>query len=158
MDDWAKIGVSAAVTGVVAGVVSAVALGALARVEGKGVLQPNNATSHWLHGDEAAEHDEADISHAVVGQLTHQASAMLWALVLEAWHAVRPPRHAGDLVCDASAVSAIAAGVDYGVVPRRLTPGWELVLSKGSLAATYGALALGLAAGSLVSQRVRERL
>src|SRR3954468_4959881 len=36
--------------------------------------------------------------------------------------------------------------------PKRLTPGWELVLSKRSMAATYGAMALGLAAGALVAR------
>jgi hypothetical protein len=50
-------------------------------------------------------------------------------------------------------MSAIAAVVDYGVAPKRLTPGWELVLNKRSIVAAYGALALGLAAGALLTQR-----
>jgi hypothetical protein len=49
-------------------------------------------------------------------------------------------------------MSAIAAAIDYGATPKRLTPGWELVLSKRSMAATYGAMALGLAAGALVAR------
>ncbi|HJU18551.1 MAG TPA: hypothetical protein VJ770_19030 [Stellaceae bacterium] len=48
-------------------------------------------------------------------------------------------------------MSAIAAAVDYGATPKRLTPGWELVLSKHLMVATYGAMALGLAGGALVT-------
>ena len=32
---------------------------------------------------------------------------------------------------------------DYTVTPRRFTPGWELVLSKRSMALVYGAMAAG---------------
>jgi hypothetical protein len=54
-------------------------------------------------------------------------------------------------------VAAIAAAVDYGLVPKRLTPGWESVLSKRSILATYGVLALGLAAGAMLTQGGRAR-
>jgi hypothetical protein len=37
------------------------------------------------------------------------------------------------------------------VTPQRLTPGWELVLSERSMVATFGAMALGLAAGALAA-------
>jgi hypothetical protein len=47
--------------------------------------------------------------------------------------------------------------VDYAVVPRRLTPGWEAVLSKRAIAATYVMMALGLAAGGLINQRLQPR-
>jgi len=48
-------------------------------------------------------------------------------------------------------MSAIAAVIDYGAMPKRLTPGWELVLSKGSITVTYVAMALGLTAGALIA-------
>jgi hypothetical protein len=54
-------------------------------------------------------------------------------------------------------VAAIAAAVDYGLVPKRLTPGWESVLTKRSILATYGLLALGLAAGAMITQSGRPR-
>jgi hypothetical protein len=57
---------------------------------------------------------------------------------------------------DATVMAAIAAAVDYGMVPKRLTPGWETVLSKRSIVAAYGVLALGLAAGALVTQEWRR--
>lgn len=152
MDRWVRIGLSALVTGTVASLASTAALALFAKVEGKGALQPTNATSHWLHGDEAARHDEADVAHTFIGYGTHKASAVFWALPFHAWLAAGPPRTSLELMRDACAMSAIAAAVDYGATPKRFTPGWELVLSKRSILATYGALALGLAAGAVFAR------
>jgi hypothetical protein len=55
-------------------------------------------------------------------------------------------------------MSAIAAIVDYGITPKRLTPGWELTLSRKAMVGAYAGLALGLAAGALVSQRIRANV
>jgi hypothetical protein len=152
MDRWLRIGLSALVTGTAASIVSTAALALLAQGEGKSAFQPTNATSHWLHGNGAASHREADAVHTLIGYATHHASALFWAVPFEAWLAARPPRTTAGLLRDACAMSAIAAAIDYGVMPKRLTPGWELVLSKRSIAATFGAMALGLAAGALVAR------
>jgi general stress protein 26 len=49
---------------------------------------------------------------------------------LERWLA-RQPQHTPLLILrDAAAMSAIAAAVDYGITPKRATPGWEEVLSR----------------------------
>jgi hypothetical protein len=157
MDLWARIGLSALVTGTVASVVSAAALALLAKAQGKGALQPVNATSHWLHGDQAGVRRGVDVAHTGVGYGTHHASAVFWALPFEAWLATQPNLTPGTLLRDAAVMSAIAAAVDYGAVPKRLTPGWELVLSKRSLLATFGALALGLAAGAALSRNLIGR-
>jgi hypothetical protein len=158
MDSWARVGLSAILTGTVASVVSAATLALLAKVEGKGALQPVNATSHWLHGDRAAAgRRDGDLAHTAVGYATHHASAVFWALPFEAWLARRPSHTPGELLRDAAIMSAIAAAVDYGAAPQRLTPGWELVLSKRSMAATYAALALGLAAGAALSRHWIDR-
>jgi hypothetical protein len=44
--------------------------------------------------------------------------------------------------------------VDYHVVPRRLTPGFEMRVSKSALALVYAALALGLWASSSLRRDV----
>jgi hypothetical protein len=46
----------------------------------------------------------------------------------------------------------IAALVDYGITPKRFTPGWEELLSKRSIGVTYAAMALGLTAGVMLTQ------
>src|SRR5215210_1117496 len=146
------MGLSALVTGTAASVVSTAALALLAQGEGKSAYQPTNTTSHWLHGDRAASQGEPDAAHTLIGYATHHASALFWAVPFEAWLAARPPRTTAGLLRDACAMSAIAAVIDYGVTPKRLTPGWELVLSRRSMAATYGVIALGLAAGAFVAR------
>jgi hypothetical protein len=149
---------SALVTGSVASVVSTIALAALAKAEGKSGVQPTNSTSHWLHGEDAGRQENVDLAHTGVGFATHHASALFWALPFEAWLASNPPRSRARLLGDAVVMSAIAAAVDYGVTPKRLTPGWELALTKRSMVGAFASLALGLTAGALLSANFRHKL
>jgi hypothetical protein len=141
----------AAVSGTLASLATSGILMLLAKAEGKSPWQPANATSHWMHGPRAGKQKTADAAHTAVGLATHHASAMFWSLPFS-WWASRRPRTASELFVGASVTTAVAAAVDYLVVPRRATPGWEHALSKESIAATYVALAAGLAAGALMVQ------
>ncbi len=143
----------AVVSGTVGSVTSTVALALLARAEGHAAPQPVNATSHWLHGDQAASARRMDLTHTAVGYATHHAATIFWAVLFERWLAPDRPLPATTLLARALGTSAIAAAVDYGPTPRRFTPGWELVLSKRAMAAAYAAMALGLTAGALLTQR-----
>lgn len=155
--DRTQLLVRALLTGTVAGLASAAALASLARAEGKGAVRPINATSHWLHGDKAAECGELDATHTLIGSATHYVSAVFWALPFELWRAKRRPRSTGTLLLGACMTSAVAAAIDYGATPKRLTPGWELVLGKRSMVVTYGVLALGLLFGTKLAQAVVDR-
>jgi hypothetical protein len=73
-----------------------------------------------------------DLAHTRIGLVTHHASALFWAVPFEVWLASHPPRSSIELLRDAAAMSAIAGIVDYGITPKRLTPGWELTLTKQS--------------------------
>ncbi len=154
--EWPRIGRSAVVMGVVAALVSAAALGAVAKMEGKGALQPINATSHWLNGDEAAKVELPTARHTFVGFATHLLSAIFWAAPFEAWLAINPPRTLGNLLRDSAVMAGVAAVVDYGATPKRFTPGWELALSKGGMFVAYLAFTLGLAGGAMASAQMRE--
>jgi hypothetical protein len=139
----------ASISGSLASVAMALALAVLARREGKRALQPINATSHWLHGRGAARVRKADAAHTAVGYLTHHASAVFWAYLFELWLGGRR-RKVLAVLPRAAAMSGIAAAVDYGLVPRRLTPGWEHVVSNRSLKAAYVVMGVALAAGALL--------
>lgn len=156
MKQLVTAGLSATLSGSVASIITTAALAGLSRAEGKGALQPTNSTSHWLHGESAGQVRAMDAAHTLTGYATHHASAIFWAVPFEYWLQKRQPRTSGELLRDAAAMSAIAAAVDYGVAPRRFTPGWEEVLPIRSLVAAYAALALGLTAGALITQRIRE--
>jgi hypothetical protein len=144
-------------SGSLASVAIAFALTVLARREGKRALQPINATSHWLNGKHAGRVRKADAPHTLVGYLTHHVSAVFWAYLFERWLGSRR-RGMLAVVPRAAVMSGIAAAVDYGLVPRRLTPGWELVVSNRSLKTAYVVMGLALAAGALLhGQRRRPR-
>jgi hypothetical protein len=121
MNAWIRAGLRAAVSGTLASLAMTAALSALARQEHRGALQPINATSHWLHGERAGAVAQADAAHTAVGYATHHASAWFWALLFERWLLAHPPRTALALIKDAAAMSAVAAVVDYALVPKRLT-------------------------------------
>ena len=59
-------------------------------------------------------------------------------------------------ILDAAAVTAGAYLIDYHLIPKRFTPGFEKRLSGKSLAAVFVALAVGLAARDL-KQAARGR-
>ena len=153
----ARIFRSALVSGSCASFGSAAALAVAARAEGKAAVRPINATSHWLNGEAAGSYEGFDDAHTAVGFLTNHVASIFWAVLFEAWRARR--RSAGPLpmLRDAVIVSAVAAAVDYGATPKRFTPGWEFVLSKKGMAAAYGGLAVGLAAGALLTQSAWRR-
>ncbi len=145
------------VSGTIASFTSTVALAVLARLERRGALQPVNATSHWLNGEAAASVRHADLEHTAIGYVTHHAATVFWALLFEQFiQPLRPP-DARSVLREAVIVSCVAAAVDYGATPKRFTPGWEFVLSKRSMAAAYGAMALGLAAGALTTRPDRRQ-
>ncbi len=143
----------AVTSGTIASLTTTVALALLAGVEGRSIFQPTNATSHWLHGEDAGHVRVADAKHTLLGYCIHHLSAIFWALPFEAWLAADRSREPTVILRKAALTAAIAYVVDYHLVPKRLTPGWETVLSKRSIGLTYAALALGLAAGAMASRK-----
>ena len=142
-------------SGVLASFASALAAGGSARAEGRGALQPLNATSHWLHGERAGRVRRVDVAHTGVGLVTHIASALFWAVPYSLWLQRKSERSAEEIVVGGAATAALAATVDYLAMPRRLTPGWELALSIRSIGLTFVGLALGLAGGALLARSLR---
>jgi hypothetical protein len=132
------------------------ALAMLARAEGKGALQPLNATSHWLHGEQAGFVTRADAAHILLwdSRPTTPRRGFGRSCSRDWIRGRRSPAPIG-LLRDSAIIAAIAAAVDYGITPKRLTPGWEAVLSKRAIATTYIAMAFGLTAGALVTQALR---
>ena len=123
--------------------------------EGQPVVRPINATSHWLWGEKAGRSRAVDFRHTGIGLVTNQASAMFWGTLFGIYLARRPQLSPGATMRDAAVMGVLATTLDYGLLPRRLTPGWELALSKRSVALGLAATALGLGLGGLLA-RARE--
>jgi hypothetical protein len=116
-------------------------LAALAYVEGHHPVRTTNATSHWFHGAAAGRSRAFDLRHTATGFATHFAASAFWAAIFQALRHLTPARPAA---VDALGVSALAAVVDYAIVPKRLTPGWEKVVTPWSIALTYGVMMAAL--------------
>ncbi len=139
---------SSLVPATAASLTSVAALAIASRIERKGAFQPLNATSHWLNGDQAAAVTDVDVAHTGLGFATHWAATLFWAIPLGIWNDRARRTAFLPTTGRAFAISAIAVFVDYRLTPKRFTPGWELVLTKRSIAVAYVAMAVGLAAGS----------
>jgi hypothetical protein len=108
-----------------------------------------DATSHIAWGERATRHAELDAKHTGIGALLNAGAMFLWAGV----HAVLAggSRSIARQAAAGVATSALAYAVDYHVVPRRLTPGFERVINRRAVGAIYGVLALSLAAGGWIA-------
>ena len=143
-----RIGLGALVSGTAASVTSSAVLALLAKAEGRNAVQPLNATSHWVHGEEAGAVREVDLNHTAVGYATHHAASIFWAFLFESLQAARRERSASRTAKNAALVAAIAAVVDYGVVPKL---GWEEVLTASSITGGYVGMAVGLMLGGMMT-------
>jgi hypothetical protein len=134
----------------VSGSIAAAAVSLVVAVAGRRATgssaAPLNATSHFLWGERAAREDGVSLKYTATGFAANYGASVFWALFYEALPPRMPPLARG------AAVSALAYVTDYHVVPKRLTPGFELRLPAGALAAAYAALALGLAARDLLAR------
>ena len=112
-----------------------------------------NAASHFLWGDRAARRHSYSWKYTGIGFAANYGASVFWALFYELLG--RGKRRSGTRALrDGALVSALAYVVDYHVVPKRLTPGFELRLPSRALGVIYAALAVGLALKDVVS-RVR---
>lgn len=155
MKSWRRAWKDGTDAGAVASLLSAAVLALASRREAGSAFACLNATSHWIWGDGAAGHQGASLRYTGAGYLIHHAASCFWAVLYE--------RSVGERVQELPAPARIAAGltaaavacvVDYRVAPHRLSPGFELRLSKPAITAGYVAFGLGLAlAGTFRSAR-----
>jgi len=139
--------------GIGAAAASLAAVTILARVEERPVLGPVNATSHWLHGDRAARQAsmDVDVAHTGVGAITNIGAGFFWGGLFGAYLHARQPAPA-QIVRDGAVLGAVAGLLDYGILPRRLSPGWELALSSRSVVLSMAAMAAGATLGGLAAR------
>lgn len=113
-----------------------------------------NAVSHILWGDKAADKEDFSAKYTLVGAGLNSAAVASWAAVHEmVVEKGGVPRRIMPMLLTAGLVSGLAYIVDYHVVPKRLTPGFEKRLTPKAMAFVYGALAVGLAVGAVLVKR-----
>lgn len=141
-----------AVTGLWTAAATSVAVMVAAVQERKSMFAPINAISHILFGD-AAIGVKRPIPKFLFSGLVLNLFAMFgWAAIAELayqlLHITRGQAVATILV--AVAVTVVAYVTDFFIVPKRLTPGFERIISQGALVAVYGVLAAAFACSGLM--------
>lgn len=133
--------------GTLAAVLSALALGLSAMLRDLPPWMPFNATSHVLHGPAAAAVTDANLGHTALGAIIHVGSAFFWAAVAILLLRATGGARAGAAWAAGLGTALLAGVIDYGVIPARLSPGWELVLPPWGVVAGLAALGIGIALG-----------
>ena len=124
---------------------------AMAAVTGKALLAPVQAISHILFGPSVLKSSRVDLMKVGFEFILNILAMIGWCSVAELVFQVHG-RPAGTLWVSAlvsGAVTMLAYFVDFRVVPKRLTPGFEHVLSRRSLYLVYLGLALAMCLGSI---------
>lgn len=117
---------------------------------------PINAVSHWAWPEEALRRDDMTWRFTGTGSAVHWASSTMWAYVYRKLRAHRSRPTRANAVLDAIAVTAVAAVVDFRVVPKRLSPGFEERIGPGGLALVYASFAAGLAISGWLAPATRR--
>ena len=157
MQTSSNVAVDILKTATVATVATTVATVACGAIENRNPAAPVNAISHIAWGDKAARREAVSGKYTGVGAALNATAMMSWA-GFHHWLFKPHNRNSGLVggLLRGAVTSGIAYVVDYHVVPRRLTPGFEKRLSNRSLLTIYAALAAGLAVGERLAQRGSE--
>lgn len=145
---------------VITGSVAAAAAGAAVAWRGQrdsgSAMAPINATSHVIWGEEAAATDGFTWRHTLPGILINAGAGIWWGLIFQKLFGARADQHGfAAAAVGGAATAALAYTVDYHLVPKRLTPGWEMRISPPSLFMSLCAMGAGLAIGAALSRRIR---
>jgi hypothetical protein len=156
MKTWKQALQDGVISGGIAAAISTAVLAVRGKYETGTPFGPVNAISHWIWGDEAAQHNAVSSRYSLLGYTIHHSASTLWATMYEKWFGKHADmqlerREIGKALAGGIAVSALACFVDYKMTPHRLQPGYEMRLSKKSLLIVYGAFALGLALRGLAT-------
>lgn len=145
-------------SGSCASAASAVTLAARGHAEERSAAGPLNGPSQWLWGEREAKTRQLSLRHTATGYAIHHLSANCWAALYELVSGPNGTRKSTSrIVAEAAGVTVLAFGVDYGLTPRRLRPGFEKHVSPGSIALGYVAFAAGLAASTLLRRAAERR-
>ena len=151
MNLWKTAVREGALAGTLASLFSTAVLATAGLRQAGSAVAPTNAVSHWLWGDESLHVQRPTLRHTLTGYVTHHLASVFWAGLYSLLHGHRAAaKTLPQAVAGGIATSAVAYVVDYGLVPKRLTPGYEHRISNGAMVATYAALAAGFALGALL--------
>lgn len=143
--------------GVHASVLSALTLGMLALVVGQPVWMPINATTHAIHGPEAADFPAIDLLHTGLGASIHVLACFFWSAIAVLIMRKAALRRTNPAWVAGLGTACVVGVVDYGLLPARLSPGWELILPWWAVTFSFVMLGVGITLGLNVAAMVDRR-
>ncbi|HLT89932.1 MAG TPA: hypothetical protein VKZ85_03225 [Woeseiaceae bacterium] len=150
---WEETLRHALVAGLIVSAFTVAAAALRGRADSGSAVAPINATSHVVYGPRAGDVDEVDLEHTLPGLAINTGASLFWATIYERLFG---RADAGRALLGGAAVAALAYLVDYHLVPKRLTPGWEERVSDRSLAAIFGAMAVSLPIRRLLEELIER--
>lgn len=149
MKSWQQSLKDSVLTGSIAAAAACAVVAWRGQRDSGSAIAPLNATSHMIWGNDAAKVEGFSWQHTVPGLLFNAGAGIWWGFIYHKLFGEQSDRHGlpAALVGGAT-TAALAYLVDYHLLPQRLSPGWELRISPGSMLLSLGALAAGLAVGA----------
>ena len=150
-ESWGETLQDALVTGSIVCVVTAATAALRGMSDSGSAIAPINATSHVIYGPKAGKVEVPNFKHTMLGLAINAGASVFWAAVYERLFGRAGNR--GDVrrsLLGGGVVAALAYLVDYHLVPKRLTPGWEERVSGRSLGMIFGAMGLSLPVRSIL--------
>lgn len=151
---WSRTLQDALVAGAIVCVGTAAAAALRGMLDSGSAAAPINATTHAIYGEGAGDVEVPDFKHTLLGLAINAGASVFWATLYERLFARAGTRgDVGRSLLGGGAVAALAYLVDYRLVPKRLTPGWEARVSGRSLAMIFAVMALSLPVRRLLDRR-----
>lgn len=154
MKTWQQALTASTLPGAIAGI------GTLATVALRGArdtgsaLAPINATSHVIWGPAAGQVERPTLRHTLPGAVINLGSGLWWALVFQKlFGAATERRGLPAALLGGVATAGLAYLLDYRLLPRRLSPGWEQRITGRSLRLSLGVMGLAIGLASLLNRR-----
>lgn len=158
MKSWQQAMKASVITGSTAAAVASAIVAWRGQHDSRSAIAPINTTSHVIWGDQAASVEQATWQHTVPGILINAGAGIWWGLVFQKLFGEKVDQHGyATAALGGAATAALAYAVDYHLMPKRLTPGWEKRLSPPSLFLSMCGLGAGLALGAILSRRATAR-
>lgn len=136
-------------SGTAASITSALVASREASHSGASSIAPLNAVAHCIWPVEAMKEQRLSARLTGTGALIHWGASIFWGTLFETLLRKRrsPPAR---IIRIAAVTAATAYVVDYHVVPKRITPGFEAHMPRRSFLPVYVALGAGLALARLI--------
>ncbi|WP_084675797.1 hypothetical protein [Caballeronia insecticola] len=136
-------------SGTTAAITSALVASREASHNGASSIAPLNAVAHCIWPVEAMKEQRLSARLTGTGAFIHWGASVFWGTLFETLLLRRraPPSR---IIRMAAVTAATAYVVDYHVVPKRITPGFEAHMPRRSFLPVYIALGAGLALARLL--------